>query len=107
MEHLSEHLFGRRHFLKIRCVEEKKIRMILINTGQFPSYHCHSKEELECQQSEPLLKKQFYLLRPTLLGLEDLQRAKTMHERDTRYQTLGKCPEVLFRFHVRGINKHS
>lgn len=69
---------------KIRHVEEKKIRMILINTGQFPSYRCHSKEEWECRLSEPLLKKQFYLLRPTWLGLEDLHRAKTMHERDTR-----------------------
>lgn len=51
--------------------------------GEFPSYRCHSKEELGCQQSEPLLTMQFYLLKPTLLGLEDLQGAKATRGRVT------------------------
>lgn len=67
-----------------RCVEGKKIRIISIKTGQFPSYRCRSREESECRQSEPQSKKLFYLPGPTLLGLEDLQRANPMHEGDTR-----------------------
>lgn len=83
MEHLQVHTGEHRDSEKLDMLEGKKTRMLLINTGQFPSYHCHSREGLGCQQSEPRWKKQFYLLRPTWLGWEDLQRAKTMHERDT------------------------